>query len=165
MRGSTAFARMNSFFKKFLGVELAVVAFSAWQSRALPSAWIHAPYDRLGWLAFLVWIAALPYLARRGAAPGQAYPLPSLAALALALAGKISEVNALTFAALAVSLCAFARPGAARALWLAGSVSWMPALGWWAHSWPVAAVAGLRLAVAVATCAGLLLARKPIRPV
>ena len=39
-----------------LDAEWGVLAFCAWQSADLLTAWRHSPFDRLGWLALVLWL-------------------------------------------------------------------------------------------------------------
>ncbi|MBI4659855.1 MAG: hypothetical protein HY735_13525 [Verrucomicrobia bacterium] len=61
-------------------LEWLVLGYAVWQSQNLLAAWLHNPFDRWGWLAFLIWLTGL-VVSRR--APGdveQASSLPVEAA-------------------------------------------------------------------------------------
>jgi hypothetical protein len=144
--------------KRFLetrGLTLAVLAYSAWQAQGLWTAWRHSPYDRLGWLSFVLWLLpALWLLTRRPVLPtSERAPLALTAlALALALSGEVLDLNALAYAALAVAWAALMPVTAGLLVWIVGAVSWMPALGWLAHTGLVpSVVSALRLALAAAS--------------
>jgi len=125
--------------------EGAVIVFAGWASTGLVHAWEHSPYDRFGWLAFLFWLAPVPWILcrRPGRVAGQGWP--SWLGLTLAMIGMVGDLNALGYAGLACAVAGLL-PGSARILpWLILSISWMPALGWLARTLPVPAVAGLRL--------------------
>ncbi|MEI6779585.1 MAG: hypothetical protein WCQ21_01585 [Verrucomicrobiota bacterium] len=59
-----------------LEAEWGVLAFCAWQSADLLTAWRHSPFDRLGWLALVLWLTptlagALPKAERRPKSEGR----------------------------------------------------------------------------------------------
>ena len=41
-------------------LQFTVIGYGIWQSRNLLEAWLHSPFDRWGWLAFLIWL--VPFL-------------------------------------------------------------------------------------------------------
>jgi exosortase/archaeosortase family protein len=140
-------------------LESTVLAYAAWQCRAIVPSWRHAPFDRMGWLAFIVWL--VPAVARRAPreraeAAGWRLQVPALGAGALALlaAGQLGDFNLLRQAGLAAALSAVA-PVRQRWLWLAGSLSWMSAFGWAASQVGASAVlvAGARVALAATIAA------------
>ncbi|MFO1460156.1 MAG: hypothetical protein U1G08_12180 [Verrucomicrobiota bacterium] len=112
------------------GVEGAVTAFAAWQSSDLIAAWRHAPLDRWGWLALLIWVAPLPWAARSAMNGRVLWPFGL--ALGVTLAGTLGSLNAACYAGLAIALAAWAGtdPISGRWIWWTASVSWMPLLGW-----------------------------------
>lgn len=130
---------------------LAVLAYCVWSAGDLIVAWRHSPYDQLGSVSFLVWLAPAVWRGlRQGTASGNGTASPTLTALALVLvvAGRILEVNALLYLALALAIGALTPQLGRHGLWLAGAISWMPALGWLATGLPPAAVGVLRLLIA-----------------
>jgi hypothetical protein len=141
-------------------LELAVIGFCAWQASSLLTAWRHSPFDRLGWLSFAIWLAAAVVAVVRHPTRPENSTLLAFAAVALALLGRLLDLNALLSGALALSVCSLVPGSGRRLLWLAGAISWMPALGWLAHGFPSLAVAGARVLLALAAAAVLLL---PIR--
>lgn len=145
------------------GVELAVTAFAAWQSSGLIAGWRHAPLDRWGWLALLVWIAPLPGLARTGAAGRSLWPFGL--ALGITVVGTLGSLNAACYAGLAIALAGWAgaNPAPWRWIWWASSLSWMPVLGWLGKDLGESILPGLRLLLAGAGTASLLLSRN-LRP-
>jgi hypothetical protein len=138
--------------------EWAILAFCAWQSADLWAAWRHSPFDQFGWLALGIWLAPCFQ-------PGQTgrRPLPAWLGLALAVAGKVGDLHILAHGGLACAIGALRPWSAWRGLWLALSICWMPGLGWLARNQPVGAVAGLRLALAVAAAAAGWAAARPAR--
>jgi hypothetical protein len=131
----------------------AIVAFSAFASRGLPPTWLHSPYDRLGWAAFLLWLVPVVALALRGAGPAPSLRV-SLAGFAGTILGVMGEVHAVKHAGLALALVAFV-PAPGRWTCLVASTAWMPALGWVAsHAIGEPATAAFRLALAAAGAAG-----------
>lgn len=134
----------------------AACAYAAWNARDLLDAWRDSPYDRAGVAAFAVWLCAA--LVARGRRTGVG-PLPAAWGVAVSVAGAVAEINALEHAGLALVLASVLAPAGVRAwVWIAGAVSWAPALGYACSSWmsPQAA-GGLRVALAAAAAAALLL--------
>lgn len=106
---------------------LAVLAYAAWNASDLIGAWRHSPFDHAGWIAFLVWLLpALPAMVRFR--PVDA--VRPAVALVLSFCGSMAQLNVMEHAALAVAVGMPARKGLATWVWLAGAVSWMPALGY-----------------------------------
>ena len=141
---------MNSFLRK-IRVEWLVTLFCAWHAADLVHAWRHSPYDRLGWLAMIIWVIPAGWAIGRGAHDIYQFKL-AMISLALALIGVIGDLNFLVYWGLAGALGSLAhfRPRAAW-LWLALAGSWMPALGWLGsetYLGPIT-VNGLRVALAV----------------
>ncbi len=131
-------------------LELLVVGYCAWQGADLLGAWMQAPFDRLGWLALLIWLAPLGAVLRaRRKLSGNVWLLS--AALFFSFVGGVAELNVLRYAGLALALSGLLpRPAAP---WVCAAVAWMPALGWFAsHSNP-AAILPLRLLIAGAGAA------------
>ena len=149
---------------KTQGLELAVAAFCAWQAAELLNAWRHSPFDRLGWLSFLIWLIPVAICFIRHNSPATDSVFFIILALIMAVIGRLLEVNALMGIALAFSLAGFVPSSMQRMFWLAGAISWMPALGWLAHNLPVYMVVATRLLLVVATTLPLLLAPRKIQP-
>ena len=127
---------------------LAVFAHAVWQTRGLPTHWLHSPFDRMGWLAALVWIGAI-IVAWRGTRHS-----PTLAwlglSLVLGLAGTVSDLNVLRYAGLAAAGAAFFRGlPAALASWVC-ALCWMPVLGYVCKEFGTPFVNTLRVTMAVA---------------
>lgn len=141
---------------KWLRVETAITLFAAAQARDVAWAWVHSPYDRTGSLAFVLWLAPAVWVAwRRLETPPPRWRV--WVALVFTAIGGMSGINFLNYLALAVALAGcFPLLGARRWRWLVLSLSWMPLLGWLAAKagLPVAAVAGLRLLLALAAWLG-----------
>lgn len=127
---------------------LAILAFCAWQAADLVVAWRHSPFDRLGWVAFLIWLA--PVALERVRDLGSREPALSLllAALVLAFAGRLLDINAPRALALACAIVAFVAPAGPRWLWAIAAVAWMPVMGWVLRDLPPVAVGFLRCLVA-----------------
>lgn len=155
--------------------EITLVAYGAWVTRGLWETWIWTPYDRLGWLAFFLWL--LPVLwpgaaAWRGALSLWTRRLVLGAAVGFFLLGAAADINALHHAGLAAVIVSFARrPG--YVFWAAGAIAWMPAAGWFGSRLGLdpAQFAVCRVLVAALAAAwGLgvlrqeLVARRPLQP-
>ena len=146
---------MKSLLKSY-GLEMGVVALCAWQSSSLLTAWWHSPFDRLGWLSFIIWMlpAALRFAGHSAIRSGS--PTITVLALLFVIAGRIFDLHIMMQAALALSLSAFVAPSGRRMVWVLAAIAWMPLLGWLARDLPVNAVAGLRLFIASAATAILI---------
>lgn len=159
--------RSSLFQERAAGI--AAWLYALWQARALGQAWRDSPFDRLGSMAFLLW--CVPVLIRAW----QGLPVRTVwfaVGVVLSLLGFVSELNAVKYAGLAVVTCGFLPPTRASWVQLAGSVSWMPALGWVLSSLslllpnlgdlldPVHIVNGARLLIAALTV--LIVLRPPI---
>jgi hypothetical protein len=135
---------------------MAILAFAAVAARDLPATWLHSPYDRLGWLAFLLWLT--PLVARIFPGGGRVREDPSLgvaiAGLVLVVFGMMGALNAAKHAGLALAFAAFL-PAPQRWTWLVASVAWMPSLGWLAsHGAGETTTVVFRLVFAAAGAAG-----------
>ena len=143
------------------GVETAVTAFAAWQSSDLIAGWRHAPLDRWGWLALLIWIAPVPWAARTTGGRRTLWPFGL--ALGITLAGTLGSLNAACYAGLALAIAAWAgmNPVSGRGIWWAASLSWMPVLGWLGKDLGGSTLPMLRLLLAAAGAASLFLLGQP----
>ena len=149
--------------RPFPAVELAIAAFCAWRSADLLHAWHQSPYDRLGWLALLLWcLPALPGLTGpRWARPGPE-PLAYLpwVAVALAMLGVVTSLNFLTYWALACAVVSLHRTGRHDLVWLGLAIGWMPVLGWVGTRFPPLAITVTRLAISVGAAVLVVYLRK-----
>jgi hypothetical protein len=105
---------------------LALLAFCAWQCRALLNAWQHAPFDHFGWVALAIWI--VPAVARDFGRRADDTLL--LIAAGCSFAGAAADLNVLKYAGLAASLAALTPPPRRTAPWMLGALAWMPVFGW-----------------------------------
>ena len=135
--------------KQFPLVELAILAFAAWQSHDLLNAWQHSPHDRFGWLALLVWLTPLAVQFVRG---GKISASPFLmgAAIVSGTLGELTELHFFGHIALALVIAAWFKISWRSLLWLAAAVAWMPVLGWWLAGFSGGAVFTFRLVLALA---------------
>jgi exosortase/archaeosortase family protein len=114
-------------------LEFIILGYCAWQSAGLPAVWRDSPFDRLGWLAFVIWAAGIA-VARVTATRDAHDPkkgaswLPALG-LAFAFLGDLGELNVSRHLGLALVLAHFS-PWPCRFACAAGAVTWLPALGW-----------------------------------
>jgi hypothetical protein len=138
-------------------VALAVVAYAACQAQDLVSAWRHAPYDRLGWLAFVIWMSPLGWARGLGKVP-RAEPVGGLLAVGLAFSflGAVASLNTLCYAGLACTLAGFCPWSWRNLFWLLAAASWMPALGYALHALTAGQVLATRLILATAGGAWML---------
>jgi len=124
-----------------------VCLYAAWNARDLVMAWHHSPFDRQGWIAFIIWTAPILLQGCRGrwSANGYLFGL----ALGVSLVGVIFDLNAVKYAGLALACGGFFPYRTTLLLfWLACSVSWMPALGWMLSFMGALTVNLIRLVVA-----------------
>lgn len=137
-------------------LELAILGYAGWRCRTLFSTWFTNPYDRLGWLAFAVWI--LPLGLDEGGAPraaGSGARRPWYLGLGLLLIafGDLGRLNAAQYVGLALIVIGFA-PRHRRGLWGLAAIAWMPPLGWVASRYGIHpdAAGMVRVVVAMAAC-------------
>jgi len=114
---------------------LAISLYAAWNARDLPLAWMHSPYDRMGWLAFLLWLQPLGcFWMCRQVLGAELFKQSGVALFALGLAvsftGVVVDLNAVKYLGLALSLGGFLPPGPALWAWLGCAAGWMPVIGW-----------------------------------
>ena len=134
--------------KQFPLVELAILAFAAWQSHDLINAWQHSPHDRFAWLALLVWLMPLVIQIVCGEKIS-ASPFMMGAAIISGTLGELTELHFFGHIALALAFAAWFRISWRSLLWLAAAVAWMPVLGWWLANFSGSLVLVLRLALAL----------------
>jgi exosortase/archaeosortase family protein len=126
-------AGRRSWFAGKPWLELTLLAYAGWCASGLVATWIWTPFDRLGWLAFAVWL--LPLVAPARDAVGRMPPWTRIGALAVGLgallAGNVADVNFFYHVGLAAILTSFNRRRG-YLLWAMGAVAWLPASGWFA---------------------------------
>ena len=122
-------------FLKQIRVEWLVTAFCAWHAAGILNdagllhAWRRSPYDRLGWLALVLWaVPAVRAIGRGGNAEGGFRV--AIISLAIALIGVLGDLNFLVYWGLAGSIGSLARVSCQGWLWLVLAICWMPAFGW-----------------------------------
>ena len=113
-------------FRHMIRVEWLIAAFCAWHSADLLQAWLHSPYERFGWLAFLIWLIPAARSVFRGVDTSRHFKLAILS-LALSFIGTIGDLNFLCYCGLAGIVGAMGGVSGRAWLWLAMSVCWMPA--------------------------------------
>jgi len=114
---------------------IAISLYAAWNARDLLMAWLHSPYDRFGYIAFLLWMLPVGCvwftrhifgLAVHGHVRAGALAI----GLAVSFAGVILDVNAIKYLGLAITISGFLPLQPATYVWLACALGWMPAAGW-----------------------------------
>ena len=140
--------------------ELAILFFAMWLSRDLVNAWRHAPHDRLGWLALLVWLAPLALRVKNDRTELSANFYLLGAAIVSGLLGELTEIHFLNHVALALALGAWLRLSLRSLSWLLAAVAWMPIFGWWLADFSAGMVLIFRLALALAGVSGYWLMKK-----
>ena len=119
---------------------LCILIYALWNSLELFHSWIGAPYERFSWIFFLLWCAPLVYY---GILQWQekktiCLNIPLLwISLFLSFIGLLGDLNAVKYWGLAFALASFMPWGSLLIIWIAGSISWMPAIGWLgSHDFP-----------------------------
>lgn len=114
---------------------LAIALYCAVRSEHLLAAWRHSPFDRLGWVALLLWLTPLVMAWRstpRELRLGRVnFGLLGLSLL-VSLLGTMASMNAIKYLGLAVAVVALIRWRRAHLVWFIGAASWMPAFGYFA---------------------------------
>jgi len=104
---------------------LAILAYTAFNSRELIKAWLYAPLDWLGWLPFVIWLIPLFVVWR-----GKNHPAFLWGAVGATLLGNLASFNALRYAGFSAAIASWAPFTWGTVAWWAGSIAWMPAFGW-----------------------------------
>lgn len=138
-------------------LELGVTAFCAVRAGDLVAAWRHAPLDRFGWVALIVWLAPL---LRREESHGPWKAVALLAALLLAVLATVADLHVLGHAALACAFVSWRRGHWSTLVWLATAICWMTVFGWALRSLGPNLIIGLRLGTALLGAAIMLRPRR-----
>jgi hypothetical protein len=109
------------------GLALATLGWALFWCGDVVTAWRHAPYDRLGWVAAAGW-AAFVLMAGRRSASAAGWWLA--AAWVVSCSGVAGELNIAQHAGLALAGAAWAGGGWRGLAVLVLAAGWMPALGW-----------------------------------
>ena len=125
----------------------------------LIEAWRHAPYDRTGFAAALLWLSAVALLPRRG----QPAQLWLIAAWLGSLLGVMGALHVAQHLAVVCAVCAWLPGHLPRLLAAFSALAWMPAFGWLLAACPSSAVNAARLVVASVALGAALIPR--FRPV
>jgi hypothetical protein len=129
----------------------AVTVYAAWQARDIVPAWQHAPYDRLGWLAFGIWVS--PLIAGRWLAKTaftQPVPVLLAAGLAISFLGTVVSLNTLNYAGLVCAITSYFPWCWRNLVWLMAAAAWMPALGYALDGLATGSVTAVRLVFSAA---------------
>jgi hypothetical protein len=90
-------------------------------------AWLHSPFDRTGWIAWLIWCVPAAVQAFRASPTCLAW-FP--AGVFVSLVGFIGDFHFLEQAGLATVSAGFLSQCRIVWVWLAAAISWMPVFGW-----------------------------------
>jgi hypothetical protein len=117
--------------RSLLTVEWAVVVFCAWHcAQPLMGTWCSAPFDRLGWLAFLLWFSpVVASVAWSDRLPQVRIAWLTWVAVGMQVAAVLANINALSYLGLALALGGILPPGKNHLFWMLLSFSWQPVLG------------------------------------
>jgi len=114
---------------QLIRVEWLVAVFCAWHAAVpLLQAWRHSHFDRLGWLAMLIWLIPAARRLWAGVDTSRHFKL-AVASLAVSFIGVIGDLNVLIYIGLAGILGALASVTGKGWLWLLLAVCWLPAFG------------------------------------
>jgi hypothetical protein len=140
----------------------AITVYAAWNARNLVSAWLHAPFDRRGIPAFVLWnvpIACL-WISRllnsrnpKSEIRNRRCPVSPVAfaiALVVSFSGVAADLYVLEYLGLAIALAGFLPVRPATFAWLACACAWMPAAGWAFSSCGPALVNSFRAVIGLA---------------
>ncbi len=136
----------------------AILAFAAWRSTELLNAWRHSPLDRLGWIAFLLWLTPVAASFAKPSLPGlhPAAPWFLGASLAASIFGVLADFNTAHYVGLSCAIAALGGWSWRHALWFAAAITWMPAFSWAGQDLPRPALIGARIVATSIACAPLL---------
>lgn len=138
---------MRSFAPAF-----AILLYCVLSAFPLFQAWWYSPFERLSWLAFLIWVAPLAF--QRAEIPSSLF---LICAVCATLLGTLGSFNTLKYIGLACSIASFAPIGWAFPFWLLSAIVWMPLFGWLsAHFFP-AVTLPLKIGTVFLTAAALYL--------
>lgn len=144
--------------KKALLLAFAILAYCLINSYELFNSWIHAPYEKMSWILFLIWCFPLFLIwtikfAKSPTAELRINFFFLWGALSLTLFGVIGSLNAFIFFGLALAIASFFPWGWPTLIWLCGSLAWMPAIGWIGSHYFSDDVFLIRLILAIIACA------------
>jgi len=115
-------------------VGIAICAYCAWQSASLVQPWISSPYDRFGWVAFMIWCTPVLlywlFLTDTCLLRPPERPLLLGFGLLFSVQGMISSFNVFQHMGLALAVAGMMPHSRAHLLWLSSSLTWMPVFGW-----------------------------------
>ncbi len=146
----TAESYINPSWVKPSAAGVAITVYAAWNARIVLGAWQHSPFDRCGFVAFILWIVpvACLFVARRlTERPTQASSAAFGIALLLSFAGVAMDLSVLEYAGLAIALAGFLPVQGATFVWLVCAAAWMPAAGWAFSAHGYITVNAMRVAV------------------
>ncbi len=132
-------------------IELAVLAYCAWQASDLPTSWWSAPAVRWAWIAFIIWcIPAVVSISSHYISDQNRKLSPYYlgGAIALSLLGTLGSLHALQHLGFAVAIAAFVPPSLPAVVWLGCCIGWMPGFGWFAKLLPFTVILLLQLGLA-----------------
>lgn len=146
---------MKHILKGHIGAKAGITLLCLIQASGLLEAWLHSPFSRYGMVAFLIWL--LPFLRLPQIKQDSRYNVIAAVTLVLVILGTITNLNALCYIALALTMSLWFPVSHALIIWIIGSLSWMPVLGWSLSGIGVNLVNELRIGIAVFTSAYLII--------
>lgn len=112
---------------------IAVIIYCAWRSEELLNAWAHSPMDRFGWMAFILWLTPILFVAWKRSEDFESHSGNQIAlgaGLVISLGGTMSSMNMAYYIGLALALMALIRWRITHWIWLSGALMWMPVFGY-----------------------------------
>jgi hypothetical protein len=121
---------MGNAMRKY-ALKLSILAYCVWQSADLLVAWSSNSPERIGWLAFCVWLLPVLPLKRFASSRGDSPQNMFLGgAVLLTFLGQLTWLNCLQHLGLALAIVGWKQPIVGQRLWLISIAFWMPAVGW-----------------------------------
>lgn len=117
----------------FHWLQLAVIILCAIQSQGLYIAWMSAPFEYKGWIAFLFWSLPIPfYWIFKQNIPLERNRSAIMLGIALiaSIMGTLSNFNTFHYVSLAVALASLIPFWWPMIAWILLSIVWMPGFGW-----------------------------------
>jgi hypothetical protein len=135
---------------------LAICIYATWSARDLLSAWLHSPFDKMGFPALILWLVPLGMIrmARQVFAQTPLKITPAFfgASLVFAFAGNALDLNIVKYIGLAFACAGFLPFRAVTVAWLLLAVVWMPVFGWLLKNIGPVPVNALRVVLAALSC-------------
>lgn len=115
-------------------IGIVICFYCAWQSCELVQSWMRSPYDRFGWIAFLIWFTPVIFFWLRQKQlpdpPPQGRPVYLGLGILSVFIGSIGSLHVLEHMGLAIAIVGLMPFSRLEPIWIFSALSWMPAFGW-----------------------------------